>query len=134
MQKTFTCSPVNKVGKTPKLLVSLGFAGAVLLALSLGALTAVADDRQHVLAMLIGEDGLRSQQIRSALVAAAHIGAVAGGAVHAEERAAAGDQHGVAWRALLLRKVGPLAAALTAGRGLRTGAAPLLSRAGRRVL
>jgi hypothetical protein len=52
--------------------------------------------------------------------------------MHAEERAAAGDHRGVARRALLLRKVGPLAAALTAG--LRAGAAPLLRCAGRRIL
>jgi hypothetical protein len=99
------------------------------------ALTAVANDRQHILAVLIREDDLRSQQVRSALVAAAQIRAVAGGAVHAEERAAAGDHRGVAWRALLLRKVRALAAALTAGRAsLRARAAPLLRCAGRRIL
>ena len=55
--------------------------------------------------------------------------------MHAEERAAAGNHRGVAWRALLLRKVGPLAAALPAGpAGLWAGAASLLRRAGGWVL
>jgi hypothetical protein len=55
--------------------------------------------------------------------------------VHAEKRAAAGDHRGVAWRALLLRKVRALAAALTAGRpALRARTAPLLRCAGRRIL
>ena len=85
--------------------------------------------------MLIGKDDLRSQQVRSALVAAAQVRAVAGGAMHAEERAAAGNHRGVAWRALLLRKVGPLAAALPAGpAGLWAGAASLLRRAGGWIL
>ena len=53
--------------------------------------------------------------------------------MHAEERAAAGDHSGVAWRALLLRKVGPLTAALPAWGRRLAGAAPLLRCARRRV-
>jgi hypothetical protein len=86
---------------------------------------------------LIGEEDLRPQQVWPALIAAAQVGAVAGATAHAVESLAARDQRGIAWCALLLREVGALTAALSAGRGrsaLRAGAASLLSRAGRRLL
>ena len=103
------------------------------------ALAAVADDGNDILAVLIGEDDLRPQQVRPALIAAAQVGAVAGATAHAVECPAARDHRRIAGRALLLRKVGALSAALTSGPGrgraaLRAGAATLLSGAGGRVL
>src|SRR4249920_3832712 len=79
------------------------------------ALAAVADDRNDILAVLIGEDDLRPQQVRPALVAATQVGAVARATAHAVERLAARDHRGIAWCALLLREVGALTAALSAG-------------------
>src|SRR5262249_20787583 len=101
------------------------------------SLAAVADDWNDVLAVLIGEDELRPQQVRSTLITAAQVGAVAGGTAHAVERLAARDHRGIACCPLLLREVGALTAALAAGRrrsALRVGAKSLLSRAGRRLL
>jgi hypothetical protein len=98
------------------------------------ALAAVADDWNDILTVLIGEDDLRSQQVRPALIAAAQVGAVAGATAHAVQCPAARDHRWIARRALLLRKVGALAAALPAGRRLLTTTAPLLSRTGRRIL
>jgi len=70
-------------------------------------------------------------QVRSALVAAAQIRAVAGGAVHTEERAGRGRLPRVAWRALLLRKSSRVDRRPRAGSAaLRAGAAPLLRCAG----
>src|SRR5437867_4096411 len=60
------------------------------------ALATVSDDRHDVLAMLIRQDDLRSQQVRSALIAAAQVGAMAGGTTHAVECPAARDRRGIA--------------------------------------
>src|SRR5437899_1615339 len=101
------------------------------------ALAAVANDGNDILALLIGEDDLRPQQVRLALIAAAQVGAVAGATAHAVECPAARDHRRIAWCTLLLREVSALTAALAAGRRrspLRAGAASLLSRAGRRLL
>jgi hypothetical protein len=101
------------------------------------ALAAVADDWNDILAVLIGQDDLRPQQVWPTLIATAQVGAVAGATAHAVESAAARDQRGIAWCPLLLREVGALTTALAAGRecaALGLGAASLLSRAGRRFL
>src|SRR5262249_24633723 len=100
-------------------------------------LAAVGDDWNDVLAVLIGEDDLRSQQVRSALIAAAQVGAMAGATAHAVECSSASDHRGIACCPLLLWEVGALTAALAARRGrsaLRVGTASLLSRGGRRIL
>jgi hypothetical protein len=97
------------------------------------ALTAVADDWNDILAALIGEDDLRPQQVRPALIATAQVGAVAGATAHAVECLTARDRCGIAWWALLLREVGALTTALAARRecsALGLGAASLLNRAG----
>jgi hypothetical protein len=99
------------------------------------SLAAVADDWNDILAVLIGEDDLRPQQVRPALIAAAQVGAVAGGTAHAVECPAARPIAGS--RGAAAAEVGALTAALSAGRGrsaLRAGAASLLTRAGRRLL
>src|SRR6476660_5312607 len=59
------------------------------------ALAAVADDWNDILAVLIGEEDLRPQQVRPARIAAAHVGAVAGATAHAVERLAARDHRGI---------------------------------------
>ena len=72
---------------------------------------AVLDDRPHQLALEVAQDELRPQQVGPAEIAAAQVDAVAGAAVDAVNRLAAGDQLGIAGRALQ-RRVEPLAAGL----------------------
>src|SRR5437899_5763391 len=63
------------------------------------SLAAVADDWKDILAVLIGQDGLLPEQVRPALIAAAQVGAVAGGTAHAVKCPAARDHRGIAWSA-----------------------------------
>ena len=96
-------------------------------------LPAVLDDGHDQLAVLIVEHQLRAQQVGSADVAAAKVGAMAGAAVDLVEGLAARDRGGIGERALLRRErrtsaASPLAGWLTAARR-RTGRRRCLRRA-----
>ena len=76
------------------------------------------DHRRQQLAALIVEHDLRADQIRSAAIAAARVGAMTEGTVHAVQRFAALDCCGVGDRPL---RVGDKTAAAATGGLLRTG-------------
>ena len=76
------------------------------------------DDRADFLAVLVAQSGQGAEQAGAALIAAAKVGAVAGGAIDAVDGLAAGKHFGGRQRTSLLRKVWPAASG-----GLSRGAA-----------